>query len=78
MVSDPLFRTVDLFGFYLPPVVLWAGAALVPYLVVSRLADWAGLYRFVWHRPLVDAALYVIIVGAMIFALPLVTGATQR
>lgn len=78
MDSYPLFRTVDLFGFYLPPVVFWASAALLPYLIVSRLADWAGFYRFVWHRPLVDAALYVIIVGALIFGLPLLTGATSR
>ncbi|MFK8251869.1 DUF1656 domain-containing protein [Ancylobacter terrae] len=78
MVSHPLFRTVDLFGFYLPPVVLWAAAALLPYLIVSRLADRVGFYRFVWHRPMVDAALYVIIAGALIFGLPLLTGATQR
>ncbi|MCJ8144972.1 DUF1656 domain-containing protein [Ancylobacter sp. A5.8] len=74
MYSQPLFRTVDLFGFYLPPVALWAAAALIPYLIISRLADRAGFYRLVWHRPLFDAALYVIIVGALIFGWPMLSG----
>lgn len=78
MNSYPLFRTVDLFGFYVPPVVVWAAAALLPYLIISGLADKVGLYRFAWHRPLADAALYVIIFGALIFGVPLLAGATLR
>lgn len=74
MGTYPLFHTVDLFGFYLPPVALWAAAAIVPYLVISRVAGWLGFYRLVWHRPLFDAALYVIILGAMIFGLPHLSG----
>ena len=74
MSPHPFFRTVDLFGFYLPPVALWAAAAFIPYLVISRLADWAGFYRLVWHRPLFDAALYVIIVGALTFGWPMLSG----
>lgn len=78
MPSHPLFRTVDLFGFYLPPVALWAAAALIPFLIISRLADWTGFYRLVWHRPLFDAALYVIIVGTLIFGWPMLSGETGK
>ncbi|MDR6955750.1 hypothetical protein J2X65_005133 [Ancylobacter sp. 3268] len=74
---DPLFRTVDLFGFYVPPVVVWALAALVPYLALSRLAAWSGFYGLIWHRPLFDAALYVILLGALIFGMPVLMGETM-
>lgn len=74
MYSQPLFRTIDLFGFYLPPLALWMVAALVPYLILTRLAERVGFYRLVWHRPLFNAALYVIIVGALIFGWPMLSG----
>ncbi|MBS7544037.1 DUF1656 domain-containing protein [Ancylobacter oerskovii] len=74
---DPLFRTVDLFGFYVSPVVVWALAALVPHLALSRLAAWSGLYGLIWHRPLFDAALYVILLGALIFGVPVLLGETM-
>ena len=42
-----------------------------------RLAGWLGFYRLVLHRPLFDAALYVIILGALIFGLPHLSGETM-
>ena len=47
MSWNPLFQTLDVFGFYLPPLLLWALVAFVPFWIVSRLAFWAGLYAFV-------------------------------
>ncbi|WP_428032427.1 DUF1656 domain-containing protein [Ancylobacter sp.] len=64
------FYTPEAFGIYLPPALLWAGVALVPYLVLRWGLARAGLYRFVWHRPLFDAALYVILFGMVVFLLP--------
>ena len=29
---------------------------------------WSGFYRFVWHRPLFDLALYVVLLGAVVFS----------
>ncbi|MDQ0302446.1 DUF1656 domain-containing protein [Ancylobacter polymorphus] len=74
MTWNPLFHTLDLFGFYLPPVLLWALVALLPFFALSRLAQACGLYAFVWHRPLFDAALYVIVLVALTLGLPLLTG----
>ncbi len=74
MNAAPLFRTLDIAGFYLPPILLWALAAFAPFLILSRLAQWSGFYDLVWHRPLFDAALYVIVFGALVFGPPLVTG----
>lgn len=69
-----VFRTLDIFGFYLPPLLLWALVAFVPYYVLTWLGKRVGFYAFVWHRPLFDVALYIIILGALMFGLPFVTG----
>jgi protein AaeX len=34
-------------------------------LAVKRLFDSYGVYRFVWHRPLFDLAIYVILLGVV-------------
>jgi hypothetical protein len=35
---------------------------------LRRLLRWIGFYRFVWHRPLFDFALLVIVLGAVVAA----------
>jgi hypothetical protein len=47
-------------------MLLWVGAALLISSVVRRALGWLGLYRFVWHRPLFDLALLVIMLGAVV------------
>jgi hypothetical protein len=58
-----LFQDVEFVGFYLPPLLLWAGCAVIPFLIIRRLMERIGIYRFVWHRPLFNLALYVLLVG---------------
>lgn len=67
-LSIESLHPLDFFGFYLPPMVLWALVALVPFLVLRRLLAWSGAYSFIWHRPLFDAALFVVILGGLIFS----------
>ena len=64
------FYTLDVFGFYLPPILLWEVLALFPYLLARWALRRAGFYRFVWHQPLFNVALYVIILGTMVLGLP--------
>jgi hypothetical protein len=54
---------VDLFGVLLPPLLAWLGIALVLSTLVRRALAWAGLYRYVWHRPLFDFALLILMTG---------------
>ena len=61
------FHTVEFFGFYLPPLVVWAAASLLPFFALRWLLDRFGLYRFIWHRPLFNLALYVLLVGGVAF-----------
>ncbi len=61
------FHTVEFLGFYLPPLVLWAGGAVIPFVILRWLLGRFDLYRFVWHRPLFNLALYVLVVGGVVF-----------
>lgn len=61
------FHTVEFVGFYLPPLMLWAGVALILFAVLRRLLERLDFYRFVWHRSLFNLALYVLLVGGIIF-----------
>ena len=58
-------HSVEFLGFYLPPLALCAGGAVVLFIVLRWLLARLGLYRFVWHRPLFDLALLVMMVGAV-------------
>jgi Protein of unknown function (DUF1656) len=61
------FHPVEFLGFYLPPLALWAGGALIPFAVLRSLVERFGLYRFVWHRSLFNLALYVLLMGGVVF-----------
>jgi hypothetical protein len=55
----------DIYGVYFPAFIVFAGVAFLLQLAVKRLFDRLGVYRFVWHRPLFDLAIYVILLGAV-------------
>ncbi len=61
------FHTVEFAGFYLPPLIVWAGATLIPFIVLRWLLERVGFYQLVWHRSLFNLALYVLLVGGVVF-----------
>jgi Protein of unknown function (DUF1656) len=63
----------DIYGVFVPALLAFAIVAFLLVLVVTRLLNAIGFYRFVWHRPLFDIALGVILFGAVVaFAEPVV------
>ena len=54
---------INLFGVFLPPLLVWVGVALVISASLRWLLAKAGAYRFIWHRPLFDLALLVVLTG---------------
>jgi hypothetical protein len=60
---------IDLFGIYLPPLVLAAVIAWPVTLLLFHALNRIGFYRLVWHRPMVNLALFVLVLGATIFGL---------
>jgi protein AaeX len=58
----------DIYGVYFPVFVVFAAVAFLIQLALKRLLDAVGFYRFVWHRPLFDLAIYVILLGVVTVA----------
>lgn len=59
---------IDLFGIFLPPMVLAATAAFAIWIALKRvLATWR-VYRFVTYRNLVDLSLYFVILAGLLAA----------
>ncbi|MEJ0046891.1 MAG: DUF1656 domain-containing protein [Rhodospirillales bacterium] len=56
----------DLFGFYVPPLLMWLMCALPPYALLLVGLRRIGFYRAVWHAALFNMALYVAILCALI------------
>jgi hypothetical protein len=63
---------IDLFGVLLPPLLVWVGVALLLSTLLRRGLAKVGFYRFVWHRPLFDISLLVILTGLVSLAATLV------
>ncbi len=60
------FTEIDLFGVYVAPIALMLVAAWFVTVAVRRLADGAGLLRFVWHPALFVFAIYIIILSSWV------------
>jgi hypothetical protein len=54
---------IDLYGILLPPLLVWLVIALPLAAGVRVCLNRIGFYRFVWHRPLFDFLVLLILVG---------------
>jgi hypothetical protein len=56
----------DIYGVYFPAFAVFAAIALLlQIVVVNRLLNALGFYRWVWHRALFDLAIYIILLGVV-------------
>ncbi len=63
---------LDIYGVFVPSLAAWMLLAFLISLVVRRVLALTGFYGLVWHRPLFDLALYVVLLGCVVsIALPL-------
>jgi hypothetical protein len=63
----------DIYGVFVPALLVFAIVTLLLSLALTRLLEAIGFYRFVWHRPLFNLALGVILFGAVVaYAEPVV------
>jgi hypothetical protein len=65
MMTNVGIGEVDIFGILFPPLLIWLGIAVLANAGFRWLLNRLGLYRFVWHRPLFDLALLVILLGGV-------------
>ena len=59
---------IDLYGVFVPDLLVWLVVAFLISVPLRRLLGALGFYRFVWHRALFDAALFVILLGGVVAA----------
>jgi hypothetical protein len=57
---------LNIYGVFVPALFAWALIALALGWALRHALVWIGVYRLVWHRPLFDFALYVVLLGAVV------------
>lgn len=60
-------REIDLFGVYVSPFLRDLAVAAAVFTPVKLGLDRLAFERFVWHRPLLDVALFACTVAAVTF-----------
>ncbi len=60
----------DVYGVFVPALLVWGMIALLLVALLRRVLAHVGFYRLVWHRPLVDLSLLVIILAAVVAVAP--------
>jgi uncharacterized membrane protein len=56
---------IDIYGVLFPPLLVWLGLALILSAGVRFVLTRFRLYRFIWHRPLFDLAILIILTGCV-------------
>ena len=56
---------IDVYGVFVPTLLLWVVLALALAAGLRRVLRRCGSYYFVWHRPLFDLALLVVVLGVV-------------
>jgi len=56
---------INVYGVLLPPLLVWLVCGVAVSAVLRAGLERVGFYRFVWHRPLFDLSVLVILTGAM-------------
>ena len=59
-----------IYGVFVPALLLWSVVALLLAGALRMILARVGFYRLVWHRPLVDLSLFVIILALVTATLP--------
>jgi hypothetical protein len=63
-----MIKEINLDGIYLPPLLGYLVGTAVLWYVLRYLLNRIGVYRFVWHPPLFNTALYVMLLSAFVAA----------
>jgi hypothetical protein len=59
-------KEIDFFGLFISPFLLWGVAAFLLLLLLRVLLGRLGVYVHVWHRPLFDLSIYLILLFLLV------------
>jgi hypothetical protein len=60
-----MMEEVNLYGVFVPRLLVLMVIAFLIGVIVRGALSRLGFYQHVWHRPLFDIALYVVLLGAV-------------
>lgn len=58
---------LDVGGIFFPPFLLCMVLGFTGRILLSRILEATGAYRLIWHRPIFDTSLFLIITGVLFF-----------
>jgi hypothetical protein len=58
---------IDIFGVLVPSLLLWLVVAYVLLALLRAILERTGFYRAVWHPALFDLAVYVCLLGGVVY-----------
>ncbi len=58
---------IDIYGVLMPALLLWLTATYALCAMLRPVLRRSGLYRLVWHRALFDLALFVCLLGGVVY-----------
>lgn len=61
---------ISIGGVFMPTILALAVIASILTMLLLRFVNFAGLYRFVAYRALVDLCLYILVLGTLSFLAP--------
>ena len=63
-----MLSEVDVGGIYVAPIVVYAVAAIPPFLICRWALGHLGVLRNIWHPALFELAVYVTLLSLLILA----------
>lgn len=57
----------SLYGVLTPTLIVLAALACLVWMLLKKVLVRIGVYRYVWHPPLFEVAVYVLILGALFY-----------
>lgn len=70
-----MIAEINILGVFFSGALAAAFLAGIALLILRRILRWVGFYRLVWHRGLVDLALFTILWSLSATVLPVLSGA---
>lgn len=64
-----MIKEIDLFGVFVPPLMLYVAVAGLLWAPLRFVLERAGFYRIVWHPALFNLSAYVITLALVVAAL---------
>ncbi len=64
-----MWREINLFGVYLPPLLAYIAAAIVVHTPLHFVLARSRFWRWTWNPPLAEAGIFVCVLGLIVVLL---------